>query len=117
MNGPPLINKTTIILFTPYPAEYSTILSLKLNNQTIPYNKTSKIIGITLDPKLTFLQHINITITKAKQMLNIPKAFTSTKWVKQKELIICTCKLLLAPFYNMLTPYLHMELYHIINKH
>ena len=48
------IEKTTTRLFTPDPAKYSTTLSLKLNNQTLPTTKHPKILGITLDPKLTF---------------------------------------------------------------
>ena len=37
--------------------------------------KHRKILGITLDSKQTFSQHINVTISKAKQMLvNILKA-------------------------------------------
>ena len=59
--------------------------------------KHLKILGITLDPKLTFSQHINITITKTKQMLNILKALTSTKWGKQKELINSTFKAITCP--------------------
>ena len=59
-------DKTTITLFIPDPAKYGTTLSLKLNNQTIPATKHPKTFAIILDPKLTFSQHINITITKAK---------------------------------------------------
>ena len=80
VNGPPLnlhIN-TKITTTTPDPAEYGTILSLKLNNQT-PSTAKPKVFGITLDPKLTFSQNINITITKAKETLSILKALTSTK--------------------------------------
>ena len=55
-----------------------------------PSTKHPKIFGITLDLKLTFLQHINITITKAKQKLNILNAFT--KWSEQKKLIISIIK-------------------------
>ena len=84
--------KTITTLYTPDPAEYSTTLSLKLNNQTLPTTKHPKILGITLDPKLTFSQHINVTIIKAKQTLNILKALTSTKWGKQKELIVSIFK-------------------------
>ena len=62
-------DKTTCTFFTPDPAEYSTTLSLKLNNQTLLTTKHPKILGITLDPKLTFSQHINATITKAKKRL------------------------------------------------
>ena len=86
-----------MFIFTPDPGEYSTTLSLKLNNQTLPITKHLKILGITLDPKLTFSQHINLTITKAKQMLNILKALASTKWGKQKELIFSTFKAIICP--------------------
>ena len=85
-------DKTTTTLFTPDPAEYSTTQSLKLNNQTLPTTNHLKILGITLDPKLTFSQHINVTITKPKQKLNILKAFTSSKWGKQKEVIVSAFK-------------------------
>ena len=44
-------DKTTTTLFTPDPAEYSTTLSLKLNNQTLPTTKQPKILGITFDSK------------------------------------------------------------------
>ena len=85
------IDKTTATLFTPDQVEYGTTLSLKLKTQTLPTIKHQKILGITeesLEPKLTFSQHINVTITKAKQTLNILKAFTSSKWGKEKVLIL-----------------------------
>ena len=50
-------DKITTTLFTPDPAECGTTLSLKLNNQTLTTAKYPKILGITLDPKLTFSQH------------------------------------------------------------
>ena len=84
-------DKTTTTLFTPDPAEYVKTLLFKLNNQTpLPTTKHPKILRITLDLKLTFSQHIIVTITKAKQTLSILKALTSNKWGKQKELIVST---------------------------
>ena len=38
-------------------------------------------------------------------MLNILKALISTKWGKQKEVIVSIFKASLAPFWNMQTPY------------
>ena len=90
-------DKTTTTVFTPDPTEYSTTLSLKLNNQTLPTTRHPKILGITLDPKPTFSQHINLTITKTKQTLNILKALTSTKWGKQKELMVSIFKVITRP--------------------
>ena len=65
--------------FTSYPAEYGTTLSFNLNNQTLPTTKHPKAFGITLEPKLTFSQYINLTVIKAKQTLSILKALTSNK--------------------------------------
>ena len=105
--------KTTTTLFTQDPAEYGTTLSLKLNNQTLPITKHPKILGITLDPKLTFSQHINVTITKAKQTLNIIKALTVAKWGKKKELIVSTFKAITCPILE----YANTEPYHIKHQH
>ena len=70
-------NKTTTTLFTPDSVEYVTTLLLKLNNQTLPTTKHPNIFGITLVPKLTFLQLINFAIIKAK--LHMLKALPSTQ--------------------------------------
>ena len=65
----------------------------EIKQPNIPTTKHLEIFGIIiLDLKLTFSQHANVIITKAKQMLNILKALTSTKWGKQKELIVSTFK-------------------------
>ena len=45
------------------------MITIKLNNQTPPITKHSKILGITLELKT----NINITTTKAKRTLNILK--------------------------------------------
>ena len=71
---------TSIILFTPDPAEYGTTLSLIFNDQTLlPTTKHQKTLGSTFDPKLKFSQYINFTVIKAKQTLNTLKALTSNK--------------------------------------
>ena len=63
--------KTTTTLFTPELDEYGTTLSLKLNNQTILTTKHPKILGITLDPKLTFSPHIKSPSPSPKQMKHL----------------------------------------------
>ena len=47
-------SKTTTTLFTPDPAQYSTTLSLCIDNVLIPTIKNPKILGLTLDPKLNY---------------------------------------------------------------
>ena len=55
--------KTTCTLFTPDPAEYNSNLDLKINNTALPMATNTKVLGITLYPKLAYNTHIhNISI-------------------------------------------------------
>ena len=58
----------TTTVFTLDPVEYSTTLSPELNNQTIPTAKHPKILGITLDPKLTFSQQTSPLLKQDKRL-------------------------------------------------
>ena len=90
-------DKTTVTFFTPHPAEYNYTLNIQVNNTIIPTQKLPKILGLTFDPKLTYSEHIKTSTDKAKRTLNILKALTSTKWEKQKEIIIQTYKAITRP--------------------
>ena len=46
-------DKTTCYLFTPDPAEYKSNLDLKINNTGLRMATQPKVMGLTLDPKLT----------------------------------------------------------------
>ena len=89
--------KTTTTLFTPDPAEYSKILTLTIDNTILPTVKHPKILGLTLDPKLTYSEHIKHTVKKANKTLNVIKALTATNWGKQKETLVNTYKTLTRP--------------------
>ena len=90
-------DKTTSTLFTPDPAEYSTQLTLNIDNVVILTVKNPKILGLTFDPKLTYNSHIRKTSDKARNTLKLLKALTSTKWGKQKETIVATYKAITRP--------------------
>ena len=89
--------KTTTTLFTPDPAEYNTTLTLQINNTTLPTNKEPKILGLTLDPKLTYSKHIQNTTLKAKQTIHIMKTLTTTHWGESKETLNITYKAIIRP--------------------
>ena len=67
-------NKTTCTLLTPNPAEYNTQLGLQIDNTTLPMTTHPKILGLTLDPKLTYNRHIDLAATKAWKTTNILKS-------------------------------------------
>ena len=59
------------MFFTSDPSEQDTTLAFKLSNQTPATTKRPKLLKITFDSKLTFLQHKNVNITEVKQTLSI----------------------------------------------
>ena len=90
-------SKTTSTLFTPDPAEYNKTLELQINNTQLPTVKEPKILGLTLDPKLTYTGHVRKTVTKAKNTLKALKALTTTHWGKSKETLLVTYKTITRP--------------------
>ena len=90
-------DKTTCTLLTPDPAEYNKQLGLHIDNATLPMTTHPKILGLTLDPKLTYNRHIDLAATKARKTINILKVLNSTKWGKHKETILATYKAITRP--------------------
>ena len=71
-------DKSTCTLFTPDPAEYKSNLGLKINNTALRMAMHPKVLGLTLDPQLTYSTHIhNISVQAHKPLLMI-NALTAT---------------------------------------
>ena len=56
-----------------------------------------KILGLTLDPKLTYSTHIHSVSVQAHNPQQIIKALTATGWGKQKETLMATYKAVMRP--------------------
>ena len=56
-----------------------------------------KVLGLTLDPKLTYSIHIHNISVQAHKPLQIIKALTATGWGKQKETLMATYKAVMRP--------------------
>ena len=87
----------TCTLFTPDPAEYTSNLGLTINNKALPMATHPKVLGLTLDPKLTYSTHIHNISVRAHKPLQIIKALTATGWGKQKETLMVTYKAVMRP--------------------
>ena len=85
-------DKTTCTLFTPDPAEYNSNLGLNINNKALPVALHPKVLGLTLDPKLTYNAHIQNIATRAQKPLQVIKTLTGTTWGKHKEALVATYK-------------------------
>ena len=79
------LDKTTCTLFTPDPAEYTRNLDLTINNKALPMTTHPKVLGLTLDPNLTYSTHIHNISVHAHKPLQIIKTLTARGWGKQKE--------------------------------
>ena len=90
-------DKTTCTLFTPDPAEYNSNLGLNTNNKALPMALHPKVLGLTLDPKLTYNAYIQNIATHAQKPLQVIKALTGTTWGKQKETLVATYKAVMRP--------------------
>ena len=66
-------DKTTCTLFTPDPAEYTSNLDLTINKKELPMATHPKVLGLTLDPKLTYSTHIHTISVHAHKPLHIIK--------------------------------------------
>ena len=77
----------------------------RIYEQSGPYNKQQsttqathpKVMGLTLDPKLTYNTHIYTISVHAHKPLQIIKALTATGWGKQKETLMATYKAVMRP--------------------
>lgn len=54
--------------------------TIKLGHYNIPYKSSVKYLGIHLDSKLNWKTHVQLTIKKAENALNVLKAFCNSKW-------------------------------------
>ena len=89
--------KKTCTLFTPKPAEYTRNLDLKIHNNALVMPTHPKLMGLTLDPKLTYntlIHNISVHAHKPIQLIN---AHTATGWGKQKETLRVTYKAVMRP--------------------
>jgi hypothetical protein len=100
------VNKCKLILFRPsiriathYVIRYYKKFQLKrgtLNNEIIPHKKMVKYLGVHMDERLLFRQHIEIQLNKARQIfIRYGKLFYS-KILNNKVKIICY-QLLIRP--------------------
>ena len=90
-------DKTTYTLFTSDPEEYTSNLDLKIQNNALPMVRHPKVLGLTLDPKLTYSTHIHNISLHAHKPLQIIKSLTATGWGKQKDTLMATYKAVMRP--------------------
>jgi len=69
--------KTVCMIFSKY---RSSDIVLKIGNTLLSVVKQTKFLGMILDPKLTWLKHIQYVQTKCNKVINCMRLLTGTKW-------------------------------------
>ena len=69
----------------------------KIHNKALPMATHPKVLGVTLDLKLTYITHIHNISVHSHKPLHIMKALTATGWSKQKETLMATYKAVMRP--------------------
>ena len=69
----------------------------KIQNNALPMATHSKVLGLTLDPKLTYSTPIHNISVQARKPLQIINALTATGWGKQKETLMVIYKAVMRP--------------------
>jgi hypothetical protein len=69
-----------MLFTTKRPTLYQMPVRLKLYGQSIPFSKTAKYLGVTLDDKLSWKPHIENMIKKAKRSLMAVRSVIGRTW-------------------------------------
>ena len=67
-------------------------VNISLGDSPLPLVKTPKILGVTLDPQLTFGPHAKKVVEKAASRLKVIKAVAGTDWGSSSEDLLLTYK-------------------------
>ena len=96
--------KSSVTLFTSDKQQSYTHPTVTLNNTTLPLERHPRLLGVTLDPHLTFASHISNIISRATPRLNILKALAGTNWGQQCETIAITYKSIVRSLFLYAAP-------------
>ena len=84
--------KSTASLFTTWTKEVNRQLDIQVAGKPLPTTTEAKVLGVTLDPLLTFCRHAANIRAKVTQRNNILKALAGTAWGCSKEVMLSTYK-------------------------
>ena len=99
--------KSTVSLFTPWTAQFNGLPAVTVGGIDIPLDKNPKLLGLRLDPSVTFGPHASQTARKANSRLNVIRALASTSFGQDKECLIITFKSLIRPFFDYGAPLIY----------
>ena len=82
--------KLTVTLFTPDKHQFLTHPDITLEDTQLPLERSPKILGVIMDPSLSFHTHCNYVPDRIDKRNNMLKALVVSSWVQEKETLLLT---------------------------
>ena len=82
--------KSTVALFTPNKHQFQTHLDITLENTQLPLERIPKILGVIMDPPLSFHKHCNYVLDRIDKRNNMLKALAGSSWGQEMETLLLT---------------------------
>ena len=96
--------KSSVSLLTPDTHQAKIHPSIFIENSHLPLVKCPRILGVYLDPSLTFNKHSQYVAERISGRNNILKALAGTSWGQQKETLLMTYKAVGRSIINYAAP-------------
>ena len=82
--------KSTVTLFTPDTHQFQTHPNITLEDTQLPLEHISKIMGVIMDPSLSFHKHGSYVTDRIDKRNNMLKAMAVSSWGQHKETLLLT---------------------------
>ena len=96
--------KSSIILFTPDPAQANTHPKIKIADSEFPLVRSPKILGLYLGTLFSFNNYCVQVANRVRKINNVLKALAGTNWGQQKETLLMPYKSLGRSIANYTVP-------------
>ena len=90
--------KSTVTLFTPVKHQFQMHPDITLEDTQLPLERSPKILGVIMDPSISFHNHCNYVSDRIDKRNNMLKALVGSSWGQDKETLLLT--------YNALVKYI-----------
>ena len=96
--------KSTVTLFTPDTHQFQTHPYIALEDSQLPLERNPMILGVIMDPSLSFHKHCSYVTDRIDKINNMLKALAGSFWGQKKDTLLLTYNALGTSIANYATP-------------
>ena len=82
--------KSKVTLFTPDKYQFQMHPDITLEDTQLPLERSPKILGVIMDPSISFHKHCNYVSDRIDKRTNMLKALAGSSWGQDKEILLLT---------------------------